>query len=151
VLLKEGIKAPAFTLTDQEGRKVALKDFAGKKVVLYFYPKDMTPGCTREAQGFQQSLAAIKRKGAVVIGVSKDSEASHKKFCEKYGLQFPLLADVEGVVVEKYGVWQEKNMYGKKSMGIVRTTYVIDEAGKIARVFARVKVDGHLEQVLGVL
>jgi peroxiredoxin Q/BCP len=151
VLLKEGIKAPAFTLTDQEGRKVALKDFAGKKVVLYFYPKDMTPGCTREAQGFQQSLAAIKRKGAVVIGVSKDSEVSHKKFCEKYGLQFPLLADVEGVVVEKYGVWQEKNMYGKKSMGIVRTTYVIDEAGKIARVFARVKVDGHLEQVLGVL
>ena len=151
MLLKEGAKAPAFSLTDQDGRKIALKDFAGKKVVLYFYPKDMTPGCTREAQGFQESLAKIKRKGAVVIGVSKDTEASHKKFCDKYGLQFPLLADVEGAVVEKYGVWQEKNMYGKKSMGIVRTTYVIDEAGKIAKVFPRVKVDGHLEQVLEVL
>ena len=151
MLLKEGAKAPAFSLTDQDGRKIALKDFAGKKVVLYFYPKDMTPGCTREAQGFQQSLAAIKRKGAVVIGVSKDSQASHKKFCEKHGLEFPLLADVDGVVVEKYGVWQEKNMYGKKSMGIVRTTYVIDEAGKVAKVFARVEVDGHLEQVLEVL
>jgi peroxiredoxin Q/BCP len=151
VLLKEGAKAPAFSLMDQGGRKVALKDFAGKKVLLYFYPKDMTPGCTREAQGFQQSLAAIRRKGTVVIGVSKDTEASHKKFCDKYGLQFPLLADVEGVVVEKYGVWQEKNMYGKKSMGIVRTTYVIDEAGKIAKVFPRVKVDGHLDQVLEAL
>ena len=151
MLLKEGIKAPAFSLTDQDGRKIALKDFAGKKVVLYFYPKDMTSGCTREAQGFQESLAALKRKGAVVIGVSKDSEASHRKFCDKYALQFTLLADVEGTVVEKYGVWQEKNMYGKKSMGIVRTTYVIDEAGKVAKVFARVKVDGHLEQVLEAL
>ncbi len=151
MLLKEGAKAPAFSLLDQEGRKIALKDFAGKTVVLYFYPKDMTPGCTREAQGFQESLAKIKRKGAVVIGVSKDTEASHKKFCDKYGLQFPLLADVEGVVVEKYGVWQEKNMYGKKSMGIVRTTYIIDAAGEIARVFPRVKVDGHLEKVLEAL
>jgi peroxiredoxin Q/BCP len=149
--IEVGGKAPAFKLEADDGSEVSLKDFAGKKVVLYFYPKDMTPGCTREAQGFQQSLAAIKRKGAVVIGVSKDSEASHKKFCDKYGLQFPLLADVEGVVVQKYGVWQEKNMYGKKSMGIVRTTYVIDEAGKIAKVFPRVKVDGHLEQVLEVL
>jgi peroxiredoxin Q/BCP len=134
---------------DQDGRKIALKDFAGKKVVLYFYPKDMTPGCTRGA-GLREPRRD-QAQGVVVIGVSKDTEASHKKFCEKHGLQFPLLADVEGAVVEKYGVWQEKNMYGKKSMGIVRTTYVIDEAGKIAKVFPRVKVDGHLDQVLEVL
>ena len=151
MLLEEGAKAPAFTLADQDGKKFALKDFAGRKLVLYFYPKDMTPGCTREAQGFQKGLAALRRKGAVVIGVSRDSEASHRKFCDKYGLEFPLLADVDGKVVEKYGVWQEKNMYGKKSMGIVRTTYLIDEAGRIAKVFPRVKVDGHLEQVLEAL
>jgi peroxiredoxin Q/BCP len=149
--LQEGGKAPAFRLADQDGNKVALKDFAGRKVVLYFYPKDMTPGCTREAQGFQAALAAIKRKGAAVLGVSKDSVATHRKFCDKYALRFPLLADVDGKVIEKYGVWQEKNMYGKKTMGIVRTTFVIDEAGKILRIFPKVKVDGHVEKVLEVL
>lgn len=149
--LQEGAKAPAFTLPDQDGNKVALKDFAGKKVVLYFYPKDMTSGCTREAQDFQAALAAIKRKGAVVIGVSKDSSATHRKFCDKVGLKFPLLADVDGAVIEKYGVWQEKTMYGKKSMGIVRTTVVIDEAGRILKVFPKVKVDGHVDKVLEVL
>ncbi len=151
MLIEEGKKAPAFTLTDQDGNKVSLKDFAGKKVVLYFYPKDMTPGCTREAQAFQRDLAKLKRKGAVVLGVSKDSPETHRKFADKYDLKFPLLSDPEAGVIEKYGVWQEKNMYGKKSMGIVRTTYVIDETGKVKKVFPKVKVDGHAEKVMEAL
>jgi len=151
MLLDAGKKAPAFTLENQDGEKVSLKDFAGRKVVLYFYPKDMTSGCTREAQGFQAMLARFKRKGAEVIGVSKDSPDRHRKFCDKYGLKFTLLSDPDGAVLEKYGIWQEKNMYGKKSMGIVRTTYVIDEAGKIQMVFPKVKVDGHVEKVLEAL
>jgi peroxiredoxin Q/BCP len=151
MLLDAGKKAPAFTLKNQDGEKVSLKDFQGKRVVLYFYPKDMTSGCTREAQGFQAMLGRFKRKGAAVIGVSKDSPERHTKFRDKYGLQFTLLSDPEGTVLEKYGVWQEKNMYGKKTMGIVRTTYVIDEAGKIQTVFPKVKVDGHVEKVLEAL
>ncbi len=151
MLLDAGKKAPAFTLKNQDGEKVSLKDFAGRKVVLYFYPRDMTPGCTREAQGFQAMLDRFRKKGAAVIGVSKDSPESHRKFCDKYDLEFTLLSDPEGTVLEKYGVWQEKNMYGKKSMGVVRTTYVIDERGRVQVVFPRVKVDGHVDKVLEAL
>jgi len=146
--VEEGKKAPAFTLEDQDGNKVSLKDFAGKKVVLYFYPRDNTPGCTREAQGFQAALTKIKRRGAVVLGVSKDSAASHVKFRDKYGLKFPLLTDPDTKIMQKYGVWQEKNMYGKKTMGVVRTTFVIDEKGKVKKIFPKVKVDGHVDKVL---
>lgn len=151
MLLEVGKKAPAFTLKDQNDEKVALKDFVGKKVVLYFYPKDMTSGCTREAQAFQGNLTRIRRKGAVVLGVSRDSTERHRRFAEKYDLRFPLLSDPDAKVIRKYGVWQEKTLYGKKSMGIVRTTYVLDEKGKILHVFPRVKVDGHVEKVLEVL
>ncbi len=146
--VEEGKKAPAFTLEDQDGNKVSLKDFAGKKVVLYFYPRDNTSGCTREAQGFQEALARIKRRGAVVLGVSRDSAASHVKFRDKYGLKFPLLVDADTKVMQKYGVWQEKTLYGKKHMGVVRTTFVIDEKGKVKKIFPKVKVDGHVEKVL---
>lgn len=147
-MLEIGSKAPAFTLVSDEGKKVSLKDFAGKKVVLYFYPRDMTPGCTKEACSFSENIAALRKAGAVVLGISADSVESHKKFREKYGLAFPLLSDPDKEVIQKYGVWQEKNMYGKKSMGIVRSTFLIDENGKIAHVFSRVKVDGHTEAVL---
>ena len=147
-MLEIGSKAPAFTLTSDEGKKVSLKDFSGKKVVLYFYPRDMTPGCTKEACSFSENISRLKKAGAVVLGVSADPVDLHRKFREKYGLEFPLLSDPDKEVIHKYGVWQEKNMYGKKSMGIVRTTYIIDENGKVAHVFARVKVDGHTEAVL---
>lgn len=147
-MLKIGSKAPDFKLQDDEGKTVSLKDFAGKKVVLYFYPRDMTPGCTREACSFTENRAQINKLGAVVLGVSADSVESHKKFKEKYGLSFPLLSDPKREVIEKYGVWQEKVLYGKKSMGIVRSTFVIDEGGKIAHIFSKVKVDGHTEKVL---
>ena len=146
--LKEGSKAPAFTLETDTGKKVSLKDFAGKKVVLYFYPKDMTPGCTTEACEFNDSLSKIKKSGAVVLGVSKDSVATHAKFRDKHGLEFPLLSDTEGKVCESYGVWQEKSLYGRKFMGIVRTTFVIDRDGKIAKIFPKVKVNGHVEAVI---
>lgn len=147
-MLKIGSKAPEFKLQNEEGKTVSLKDFAGKKVVLYFYPRDMTPGCTKEACSFAENQSRITKLGAVVLGVSADSVESHKKFKEKYGLSFPLLSDPKKEVIGKYGVWQEKNMYGKKTMGIVRSTFVIDEAGKIAHIFSRVKVDGHTEKVL---
>lgn len=147
-MLEIGSKAPGFTLLSDEGKKVSLKDFAGKKVVLYFYPRDMTPGCTKEACSFSENNSKLQKAGAVVLGISADSVESHKKFREKYNLKFPLLSDPEKEAIQKYGVWQEKNMYGKKSMGIVRTTYIIDENGKIAHVFPRVKVDGHTEAVL---
>lgn len=147
-MLKAGAKAPDFKLQSEEGKTVSLKDFAGKKVVLYFYPRDMTPGCTREACSFTENQSRIKKLGAVVLGVSADSVESHKKFKEKYGLSFPLLSDPNKEVIEKYGVWQEKSMYGKKMMGIVRTTFVIDEAGKIAHIFSKVKVDGHTDKVI---
>lgn len=149
--LREGQKAPDFTLASSDGEKVTLSSFRGKKVVLYFYPRDNTPGCTREACAFRDGRAGLRRRGAVVLGVSTDSVASHEKFAAKYELDFPLLADTEKEVVEKYGVWQEKNMYGKKSMDIVRSTFLIDEDGKIFRIFPRVRVDGHFGEVLEAL
>jgi thioredoxin-dependent peroxiredoxin len=147
-MLKAGSKAPNFSLETDEGKKVSLKDFAGKKVVLYFYPKDDTPGCTKEACSFTENIGAIKKSGAVVLGVSADSVESHKKFKNKYSLTFPLLSDPNRETIQKYGVWKEKNMYGKKMMGVERTTFVIDEEGKIAHIFPKVKVDGHTEKVL---
>ena len=149
--LKVGQKAPDFTLLDDAGEKVNLSDLKGKKVVLYFYPKDDTPGCTSEACNFRDGLSEIKRQGAVVLGVSADSVESHKKFKKKFELNFPLLADPEKKMVERYGVWKEKSMYGKKYMGIERTTFVIDEQGKISHVFPKVKVSEHYDEVLDAL
>ena len=152
-LIYEGKEAPAFTLPDQRDRKHALKDYAGRPVVLYFYPRDNTTGCTKEACAFQELLPKFKRGKAVVLGVSPDSSTSHAKFAEKHELAFTLLADVPGddgtpKICAKYGVWQEKSMYGKKYMGVVRTTYLIDAAGKVARRWDKVKVAGHAEEVL---
>ncbi|MCG8450203.1 MAG: thioredoxin-dependent thiol peroxidase [Pirellulales bacterium] len=149
--IEPGRKAPAFSLTTDDNTKVRLADLLGGPVVLYFYPKDDTPGCTREACAFRDQQAALKKLGVQVFGVSPDSVASHAKFRDKYKLNFPLLADSDHKVAEKYGAWREKNMYGKKSMGIQRSTYLIDDVGKIARVWKRVKVDGHDEQVLEAL
>lgn len=149
--LEPGTKAPAFTLTADDGSKVRLSDFAGKPIVLYFYPKDDTPGCTREACAFRDAKADLKKAGAVVLGVSADNTESHVKFRDKYKLNFPLLSDPDHKIADKYGAWREKNMYGKKSMGIQRSTYLIDPAGKVARVWKRVKVDGHDQQVLAAL
>jgi peroxiredoxin Q/BCP len=146
-----GSKAPEFSLPDGEGRVVSLSDFSGKKVVLYFYPKDMTSGCTKEACSFQENLGAIKKRGAVVLGVSADSPTLHQKFAAKYDLTFPLISDEKKELVKKYGVWKEKSMYGKKYMGIERTTFIIDEKGKISHVFSKVKVDGHTDEVLEAL
>ena len=146
-----GDKAPAFNVKDAAGKAVKLADFKGKRVVLYFYPRDMTPGCTKEACGFQADLQPIAAKNTVVIGVSTDTEASHQKFADKYNLSFPLLADTNHEVAEAYGVWQEKNMYGKKSWGIKRTTFIIDEQGKIAHVFKRVDTANHSREVLAAL
>ncbi len=145
--LKVGSKAPAFSLEDSNGKKFSLKDYLGKKVVLYFYPKDMTSGCTAEACDFRDAMPEFKKLDAVVLGVSPDPVSSHLKFAGKYDLNFPLLSDVDKKVVEKYGVWQEKSMYGKKYMGVVRTTFIIDEAGKIREIFPKVKVKGHVEEV----
>lgn len=150
-MLHEGDKAPAFSLMGDDGKKVSLKDLKGKKVVLYFYPKDMTPGCTQQACDFQTSLAVLRKKKTVLLGVSRDSIERHQKFKEKYDLEFPLLADEDGKVCESYGVWQEKSLYGRKFMGIVRTTFVIDSTGKIAKIFPKVKVKGHNEEVLAAL
>jgi peroxiredoxin Q/BCP len=149
--LKVGQKAPDFTLLDDAGEKVNLSDLKGKKVVLYFYPKDDTPGCTTEACNFRDGLSEIKRQGAVVLGVSADSVESHKKFKKKFELNFPLLADPEKKMIERYGVWKEKSMYGKKYMGIERTTFVIDEQGKISHIFPKVKVSEHYDEVLEAL
>lgn len=146
--IKEGKKAPSFTAVDDNGKKVSLKDFAGKKVVLYFYPKDMTPGCTTEACDFRDSMTKLKRKKVAVLGVSRDSQARHEKFRDKYDLNFPLLVDEDGKICEKYGVWQEKSLYGKKFMGIVRSTFIIDSEGKIAKHYPKVKVKGHVDQIL---
>lgn len=146
--LAEGKRAPAFSLKETSGQKVSLKDFKGKTVVLFFYPKDMTPGCTQEACDFRDSMTRLKRKKAVVLGVSRDPLARHEKFTEKYDLNFPLLSDEDGKVCEKYGVWQEKSLYGKKFMGIVRSTFIIDPEGKIKKIFSKVKVKGHVEEVL---
>lgn len=149
--LEPGKKAPAFTLTDDAGDKIRLSDLQGSPVVLYFYPKDDTPGCTREACAFRDRQAKLKKFDAVVLGVSPDDDASHARFRDKYKLNFPLLADKDHKVAEKYGAWREKNMYGKKSMGIQRSTYLIDARGKIAKLWKRVKVDGHDQQVLDAL
>jgi peroxiredoxin Q/BCP len=151
IVIEQGKKAPAFNLVGDDGEKHALSDYAGKNVVLYFYPKDDTPGCTLEAQAFTAALPKLAKLNAVVLGVSKDSTAAHCKFRDKYGLKFPLLSDPEGKVIEKYGAWGEKNMYGKKSMGIIRTTVIIDGAGKVAKVFPKVKVAGHDQAVLDAL
>jgi thioredoxin-dependent peroxiredoxin len=150
-LIKEGQKAPAFSLPSSEGREIALKDLRGKKVVLYFYPKDDTPGCTREACAFRDAKARLARTGAVVLGVSPDSPASHGRFRDKHALNFTLLSDPDKAVAKKYGAFGEKVMYGKKVMGMIRSTFVIDEEGIVRRVFPRVRVDGHEEQVLEAL
>jgi peroxiredoxin Q/BCP len=149
--VETGKKAPDFTLPADDGTKVKLKDLRGKPVVLYFYPRDDTPGCTKEACAFRDQQAALKKHGAVVLGVSTDDVASHVKFRDKYKLNFPLLADVDHTVAEKYGAWREKNMYGKKSWGIQRSTFLIDAEGTIRRVWPRVQVDGHDEAVLTAL
>lgn len=150
-MIEEGKKAPAFSLPAVGGHKVSLADYAGKRLVLYFYPKDDTPGCTTEAKDFQAAEKRFAKLSAAVVGISKDSLAAHEKFCGKYGLGFPLLSDPEGKVIEKYGAWGEKNMYGKKSLGIVRTTVVIDERGVVRKIFPKVRVNGHVEQVLETL
>ena len=149
--IEEGKRAPAFTLTADDGAKVRLSDLKGKPVILYFYPRDDTPGCTREACAFRDAKTKLKRAGAVVLGVSPDDVESHVKFSKKFKLNFPLLADPNHKVAEKYGAWREKNMYGKKSMGIQRSTFLIDPNGKVAKLWKRVKVDGHDEQVLAAL
>jgi peroxiredoxin Q/BCP len=141
--LEAGTKAPAFTLAADDGTKIKLSDLKGSPVVLYFYPADDTPGCTREACAFRDRSAELKKLGVKVLGVSPDDVASHAKFRDKYELNFPLLADPDHKVAEKFGAWREKNMYGKKSMGIVRSTFLIDAAGVIQRVWKSVKVDGH--------
>ncbi|MDX1965053.1 MAG: thioredoxin-dependent thiol peroxidase [Pirellulales bacterium] len=149
--LEPGVKAPDFTLAADDGSKVKLSSFKGQPVVLYFYPKDDTPGCTVEACAFRDRKKELAKAGAVVLGVSPDDTASHGKFRDKYQLNFPLLADPDHKVAEKYGAWREKNMYGKKSMGIARSTYLIGPDGKIAKVWKAVKVDGHDQQVLTAL
>ena len=147
-MLEAGVKAPEFALKDKDGKEVKLSDFLGKKVVVYFYPKDNTPGCTKQACNFGELYPQFQEKGAVVIGISKDSIASHKKFQEKYGLPFTLLSDPELSAIQAYDVWQEKNMYGKKTMGVVRTTYLIDEQGMIVKAMGKVKAAENPAQVL---
>ena len=147
-MLETGVKAPGFTLLDKDGHPVSLSDFFGKKVVLYFYPRDNTPGCTRQACAFAGSYEAFKSLSAVVIGVSKDSVASHAKFAAKHELPFVLLADPELEAIKAYDVWQEKKLYGKVSMGVVRTTYVIDETGVIEKVMPKVKPDTNAAEIL---
>ena len=150
-MLQTGMKAPDFTLSDQNGNAVSLSGFLGKKVVLYFYPKDNTPGCTRQACAFAGSYAAFKAREVVVLGVSKDSAASHSKFAAKYDLPFILLSDPELQAIKAYDVWQEKKNYGKVSMGVVRTTYVIDEQGVIEKVMPKVKPDTNAAEILAYL
>ena len=147
-MLDTGIKAPYFTLPDQNGEMRSLSDYAGKKVILYFYPKDNTPGCTRQACGFSELRPQFEEKGAVILGVSRDSVASHKRFEEKQGLSFTLLSDPELKVIQAYDVWKEKKNYGKVSMGVVRTTYLIDEKGMIVKAFDKVKAAENPAQML---
>ena len=148
---RPGDKAPRLTLLSSEGKEVSLRDFVGKRVVLYFYPKDNTSGCTKEACAFQNSSALFKKYGAEVLGVSGDSAESHARFAAKYGLRFPLLSDESKKVLKAFGVWKEKSMYGRKFMGIERTTFIIDEKGIVTHLFAKVKVDGHADEVLEAL
>lgn len=150
-MLEVGMKAPAFTLPDKDGNLVSLSDFAGKRVVLYFYPRDNTPGCTRQACAFAAAYEAFKALDAVVIGVSKDSAASHQKFAQKHELPFILLSDPELAAIQSYGVWQEKKNYGKVSMGVVRSTFVIDGAGNIEKVMPKVKPDTNAQEILDYL
>ncbi|MDI3311483.1 MAG: thioredoxin-dependent thiol peroxidase [Thermoanaerobacterium sp.] len=144
-------EAPDFTLKSSDGRDVSLKDYIGKKVVLYFYPKDNTPGCTKEACQFRDNINSIEANDAVVIGISLDDSESHKKFIEKFNLPFVLLSDPDAKVSTEYGVYKEKNMYGKKKMGIERSTFVIDRKGIVKKIFRKVKVDGHVGEILKVL
>ncbi|MBS0204682.1 MAG: thioredoxin-dependent thiol peroxidase [Planctomycetes bacterium] len=146
-----GSKAPAFKLPASSGQTISLKDYLGKHVVLYFYPRDDTPGCTTEACGFRDEIGTFESSDTVVLGVSTDSVGSHQKFAAKFSLPFPLLADEDHTIAEKYGVWVEKNMYGKKSMGIQRATFLIDKTGKIAATWPKVKVDGHVAEVAAAL
>jgi thioredoxin-dependent peroxiredoxin len=149
--LEVGSKAPEFSLVSDSGKKIKLSDFQGLPVVLYFYPKDDTPGCTKEACAFRDASKQLKALGSVVLGVSPDDVASHAKFRDKFQLNFPLLADPDHSLAEAYGAWREKNMYGKKSMGVQRSTYLIDSSGKIAKVWKKVSVDGHDTAVLEAL
>ena len=150
-MLAPGVKAPDFSLAADDGTTVALKALKGRKVVLYFYPKDDTSGCTKEACGFRDRWSDVKQAGAIVLGVSPDAVTSHQKFKQKYQLPFPLLADPDHLVAEAYGAWGEKSMYGKKYKGILRTTFLIDGEGRIARVFEKVKPEGHAAEVLAAL
>ena len=150
-MLEVNRKAPDFTLSDKDGRQVSLSDFLGKKVVLYFYPKDDTPGCTRQACAFAAAYEQFKEQDVVVIGISKDSTASHQKFAQKYDLPFILLSDPELQAIQAYDVWQEKKLYGKVSMGVVRTTYIIDEQGNIEKVMPKVKPDTNAAEILDYL
>ena len=150
-MLNTGDKAPNFTLKDKDGNQISLSDFYGKRVVLYFYPRDNTPGCTRQACAFAGLYGEFERRGIQVIGISKDSVASHLKFAEKYGLPFVLLSDPELEAIKAYGVWQEKKLYGKTSFGVVRTTFIIDEQGNIAYVMPKVKPDTNASEILALL
>lgn len=150
-MLKIGDPAPEFTLLDQDGNPVSLKDFAGKKVILYFYPRDNTPGCTRQAQAFAAAYAQFQAMDVAVIGISKDSTASHQRFAQKYELPFLLLSDPQLSAIQAYGVWQEKKMYGKVSMGVVRTTFLIDQSGNIEQIMPKVKPDTNAQQLLDLL
>ncbi len=147
-MIKEGTKAPDFTLNDKDGNAVSLSDFLGKKVVLYFYPKDNTPGCSRQACAFAAAYEGFKNANIAVIGISKDSVASHAKFAEKYDLPFVLLSDPDRAAIEAFGVWQEKKMCGKVSMGVVRTTFIIDENGIVEKVMEKVKPDTNAQEIL---
>lgn len=149
--LSAGSKAPDFALPSGDGGEITLKEYKGRTVILYFYPKDDTSGCTKEACDFRDNVKVIAKKKAVVIGISADSAESHKKFAGKYELPFPLASDEKKDVIKKYGVWKEKNMYGRKYMGIERTTFVIDGSGTITHVFSKVKVPGHVEEILALL
>jgi peroxiredoxin Q/BCP len=149
--LETGKKAPDFTLLDQDGEKVKLSDYKGKRVVVFFYPKAMTPGCTRESCDFRDEIAAFKKKKVAVLGISKDAPAGQKKFQEKYQLPFPLLSDADLAVQKAWGVWGEKTMYGKKILGTIRTTVIVGADGKVEKVFPKVKVDGHVASVLEAL
>ncbi len=146
--LDEGDRAPAFTLPDQDGTRVSLKDFAGKQVVVYFYPADDTPGCTKEACQFNDNLRAFSRAGVAVVGVSPDDATRHTKFRSKYGLKFPLLTDADHKAMERYGAWGEKTLYGKKTVGVIRSTFLVGPDGKVQRAWYNVRADGHAEKVL---
>ena len=150
-MLKEGMTAPDFTLSDKEGRSVSLSDFRGKRVVVYFYPKDNTPGCTRQACAFSDAYAEFRKRDIEVIGISRDSAASHARFAEKYSLPFIILSDPELEAIKAFGVWQEKKLYGKVTMGVVRTTFIIGADGVIERVMEKVKPDTNAREILDAL